>query len=52
MRLFSQSQTLRLVVIAPDSLHPDGREVGGLANLLSAHCDLSNPQHRAEVAAL
>jgi assimilatory nitrate reductase catalytic subunit len=29
-----------------------GREVGGLANLLSAHRDLSNPQHRAEVAAL
>jgi len=29
-----------------------GREVGGLANLLSAHRDLSNAQHRAEVAAL
>jgi len=29
-----------------------GREVGGLANLLSAHRDLGNPQHRAEVAAL
>ncbi len=29
-----------------------GREVGGLANLLSAHRDLSNPQHRAEVARL
>ena len=29
-----------------------GREVGGMANLLSAHRDLSNPQHRAEVAAL
>ena len=29
-----------------------GREVGGLANLLSAHRDLSNPDHRAEVAAL
>ena len=29
-----------------------GREVGGLANLLSAHRDLSNPEHRAEVAAL
>jgi assimilatory nitrate reductase catalytic subunit len=29
-----------------------GREVGGLANLLSAHRDLSNPVHRAEVAAL
>jgi len=28
-----------------------GREVGGLANLLSAHRDLANPQHRAEVAA-
>lgn len=27
-----------------------GREVGGLANLLSAHRDLANPQHRAEVA--
>ena len=29
-----------------------GREVGGLANLLSAHRDLGNPAHRAEVAAL
>jgi assimilatory nitrate reductase catalytic subunit len=29
-----------------------GREVGGMANLLSAHRDLSNAQHRAEVAAL
>jgi assimilatory nitrate reductase catalytic subunit len=29
-----------------------GREVGGLANLLSAHRDLANPRHRAEVAAL
>ena len=29
-----------------------GREVGGMANLLSAHRDLSNPKHRAEVAAL
>ena len=29
-----------------------GREVGGLANLLSAHRDLANPQHRAEVARL
>ena len=29
-----------------------GREVGGLANLLSAHRDLANPVHRAEVAAL
>jgi assimilatory nitrate reductase catalytic subunit len=29
-----------------------GREVGGMANLLSAHRDLSNPMHRAEVAAL
>lgn len=29
-----------------------GREVGGLANLLSAHRDMANPQHRAEVAAL
>ena len=29
-----------------------GREVGGMANLLSAHRDLSNPTHRAEVAAL
>ncbi len=29
-----------------------GREVGGLSNLLSAHRDLANPVHRAEVAAL
>jgi assimilatory nitrate reductase catalytic subunit len=29
-----------------------GREVGGLSNLLSAHRTLSDPQHRAEVAAL
>ncbi|MEO7335282.1 MAG: molybdopterin-dependent oxidoreductase, partial [Caldimonas sp.] len=29
-----------------------GREVGGMANLLSAHRDLANPQHRAQVAAL
>ncbi len=29
-----------------------GREVGGMANLLSAHRDLANPQHRAEVATL
>lgn len=29
-----------------------GREVGGMANLLSAHRDLSNPDHRAEVARL
>lgn len=29
-----------------------GREVGGLANLLSAHRDLGNAQHRAEVARL
>jgi len=29
-----------------------GREVGGLANLLSAHRDLANPGHRAEVARL
>ncbi|MEY2618472.1 MAG: hypothetical protein RL522_1474 [Pseudomonadota bacterium] len=29
-----------------------GREVGGLANLLSAHRELANPAHRAEVAAL
>ncbi len=27
-----------------------GREVGGLANLLSAHRDLGNPEHRREVA--
>lgn len=29
-----------------------GREVGGMANLLSAHRDLSNPAHRREVADL
>ena len=29
-----------------------GREVGGMANLLSAHRDLSNATHRAEIAAL
>jgi assimilatory nitrate reductase catalytic subunit len=29
-----------------------GREVGGLANLLSAHRDLANQEHRAEVATL
>ncbi len=29
-----------------------GREVGGLANLLSAHRDLADPAQRAEVAAL
>ncbi len=29
-----------------------GREVGGMANLLSAHRDLANADHRAEVAAL
>ncbi|ABM36718.1 nitrate reductase [Polaromonas naphthalenivorans] len=29
-----------------------GREVGGMANLMSGHRDLSNPDHRAEVAAL
>jgi assimilatory nitrate reductase catalytic subunit len=29
-----------------------GREVGGMANLLSAHRDLDNPAHRAEVAKL
>ena len=27
-----------------------GREVGGMANLLSAHRDLSDPVHRAEIA--
>jgi ferredoxin-nitrate reductase len=27
-----------------------GREVGGMANLASAHRDLANPQHRAEIA--
>ena len=29
-----------------------GREVGGMANLLSAHRDLAKPEHREEVAAL
>lgn len=29
-----------------------GREVGGLATMLSAHRDLDNPMHRAEIAAL
>ena len=29
-----------------------GREVGGLANLLSGHRDMANAEHRAEVAAL
>jgi assimilatory nitrate reductase catalytic subunit len=29
-----------------------GREVGGMANLMSGHRDLSNAAHRAEVAAL
>jgi len=29
-----------------------GREVGGLATMLSGHRDLGNPQHRAEIAAL
>jgi len=29
-----------------------GREVGGLANLISAHRDMANPGHRAEVASL
>ena len=29
-----------------------GREVGGLANLISAHRDISNPAHRQEVAKL
>jgi len=29
-----------------------GREVGGMANLLSAHRNLADPAHRAEVAAL
>ncbi len=29
-----------------------GREVGGMANLLSGHRDMSDPLHRAEVAAL
>ena len=34
--------------------HPNamgGREVGGMANLLSGHRDLGNPDHRAEIAA-
>ncbi len=29
-----------------------GREVGGLANLISAHRDMANPEHRAEIASL
>ena len=29
-----------------------GREVGGMAHLLSAHRELANPEHRAEVARL
>jgi assimilatory nitrate reductase catalytic subunit len=29
-----------------------GREVGGLANLMSGHRDMANAEHRAEVAAL
>ncbi len=29
-----------------------GREVGGLANLISAHRDMAKPEHRAEVASL
>jgi assimilatory nitrate reductase catalytic subunit len=29
-----------------------GREVGGMANLLSAHRDMANPEHRAEIAKL
>jgi assimilatory nitrate reductase catalytic subunit len=29
-----------------------GREVGGMANLLSGHRDLDNPAHRAEIARL
>lgn len=29
-----------------------GREVGGMANLLSGHRDLANPEHRAEIAKL
>ena len=28
-----------------------GREVGGMANLASAHRDLANPEHRGEIAA-
>jgi len=27
-----------------------GREVGGLANLMSAHRDMNNPEHRAQIA--
>lgn len=29
-----------------------GREVGGMASLLSGHRDLDNPEHRAEIASL
>jgi assimilatory nitrate reductase catalytic subunit len=29
-----------------------GREVGGMANLMSGHRDLANPQHRAEIEKL
>lgn len=29
-----------------------GREVGGMANLMSAHRDMANPEHRSEVAKL
>jgi len=29
-----------------------GREVGGMAHLLSAHRDMANPEHRAEIAKL
>jgi assimilatory nitrate reductase catalytic subunit len=29
-----------------------GREVGGMATLLSAHRDMANPDHRAEIASL
>ena len=29
-----------------------GREVGGLSNLMSAHRDMANPAHRAEIAKL
>lgn len=28
-----------------------GREVGGLANMLAAHCDIENPEHRENVKA-
>jgi len=38
--------------VFPESTPPPQAEVGGLANLLSAHRDLTNPAHRAEVAAL